>query len=368
MDEKMGLKRILHIVGNMAPDGMSNFLMNIYRRLDRERLQFDFIVMGEKHPNYHEEIKKLGGRLFRIPRMAAHPLAHYREIVRAGGYSMVFRHTDTCTIAPELLAAKRGGASAVIPHAHSTKALHPFFNNLFRPMVNHLATNRFACGRAAGDWMFGGAPYRIVYNGIELERFCFSAEERRQIRKELNIADGVSAIGHVGNFFSAKNHLFLLDVFAKIKKLREKSILLLIGDGELRPQIEERIGALGLKDAVRLLGERHDVDKLLQALDLMLFPSLYEGLPIALVEAQACALPVLYSDSISVEVRLTEKLRPCSLNASPQCWAEEALALLETEGKGREAADPIPVLRAAGYDLKELVEFYQRLGDTPDDH
>ncbi len=361
----MGVKRILHIVGNMAPDGMSNFLMNIYRRLDRERLQFDFIVMGEKHPNYHEEIKELGGRLFRIPRMAAHPLAHYREIrriVREGGYSMVFRHTDTCTIAPELLAAKRGGALEVIPHAHSTKALHPFFNHLFRPMVNQLATNRFACGRAAGDWMFGGAPYRIVYNGIELEQFCFSAEERRRIRKELNIADGVSAIGHVGNFFSAKNHLFLLEVFAEIKKLHEKSILLLIGDGELRPQIEEKIGALGLKDDVRLLGERHDVDKLLQALDLMLFPSLYEGLPIALVEAQACALPVLYSDSISDEVRLTEKVRPFSLKAPAGRWAEEALTLLDKEGRGRENADPIPVLRAAGYDLKDLVGFYQRLG------
>ena len=204
----MGVKRILHIVGNMAPDGMSNFLMNIYRRLDRTRLQFDFIVMGEKHPNYHEEIRELGGRLFRIPRMAKHPIAHYREIrriVREGGYSLVFRHTDTCTIALELLAAKRGGAERIIPHAHSTRALHPFFNGLFRPMTNALATERFACGRAAGDWMFNGAPYRIVYNGIELERFRFSPEKRSLIRKELGFSEEDHLFCHVGNFFSAKN-------------------------------------------------------------------------------------------------------------------------------------------------------------------
>ena len=360
------MRRILHIVGNMAPDGMSNFIMNIYRRMDRSRLQFDFIVMGEKHPNYHDEIAELGGRVYRIPRMAKRPVAHFREIkriVREGGYDLVFRHTDTCTVAAELIAARMGGAGKVIPHAHSTRALHPVWNALMRPVLNLAATERFACGKAAGDWLFGGAPYRIVHNGIDLERFAFDKEQREAVRKEyVHLKDSL-LFGHIGNFFTAKNHLFLLEVFAEIKKRQSNAVLLLIGDGELRSEIEEKIRELELENSVKLLGERNDVDRLIQGLDCLIFPSFYEGLPIALIEAQAAGLPVVYSDVISDEVRLTAGMQPLPLSAPAEAWADRAIALAE-EGitKRKDSGEDngnIAALKKAGYDLETLVSFYE---------
>ena len=361
------MRRILHIVGNMAPDGMSNFIMNIYRRMDRSRLQFDFIVMGEKHPNYHDEIAELGGRVFRIPRMAKHPVAHFREIkriVRQGGYELVFRHTDTCTVAAELIAARLGGAKKVIPHAHSTRALHPVWNALMRPLLNLAATERFSCGKAAGDWLFGGAPYRIVHNGIDLERFAFDKEKREAVRKEyVHLKDSL-VFGHIGNFFAAKNHGFLLEVFSEIKKKQSNAVLLLIGDGELRGEIEEKIRTLELSGSVKLLGERNDVDRLVHGLDCLIFPSFYEGLPIALIEAQASGLPVVYSDVISDEVRLTEQMLPLPLSLPAGEWAGRAIVLaeegLEKRNNAGQEDENITLLKKAGYDQKRLVEFYER--------
>ncbi|MBQ9436818.1 MAG: glycosyltransferase, partial [Lachnospiraceae bacterium] len=282
--------RLLHIVGNMAPDGMSNFIMNAYRRIDREKLQFDFIVMGEKNPNYHEEIRMLGGKVFRIPRMANRPISHFteiRKIVRREGYQTVFRHTDTCTVAYELWAAKLGGAKELCPHAHSTRALHPFWNDFSRPVLNRVSTRRLACGKAAGDWLYGGKNYEIIYNGIDLEDFRFSLEKRQKARNQITASKNALLVGHIGNFFSAKNHLFLLEIFSKIKKQEENAELALIGDGELRSEIIEKIKELHLENSVKLLGERKDVSSLIQGLDILVFPSLYEGLPIALIEAQA---------------------------------------------------------------------------------
>ncbi len=362
------MRRILHIVGNMAPDGMSNFIMNIYRRMDRSRLQFDFIVMGEKHPNYHEEIAELGGKVYRIPRMAKRPVTHFLEIkriVREGGYDLVFRHTDTCTVAAELVAARLGGAKRVIPHAHSTRALHPVWNALMRPLLNLAATERFACGKAAGDWLFGGAPYRIVHNGIDLTRFAFDKEKREAVRKEyVHLKDSL-LFGHIGNFFTAKNHGFLLEVFSEIKKKQSNAVLLLIGDGELRDEIGEKIRKLSLSDSVKLLGERNDVDRLIQGLDCLIFPSFYEGLPIALIEAQAAGLPVVYSDVISDEVRLTQQMLPLPLSTPAGEWAGRAIELAEN-GIGKRN-DPMQekentaLLKKAGYDQETLVDFYMEL-------
>ena len=348
----------------MAPDGMSNFLMGIYRRLDREKLQFDFIVMGEKPDNYHEEIRSPGGRVYKIPRMAKQPLAYYRQIrdiVKKNQYEIVFRQTDTATVAVDLLAAKAGGAKMRIPHAHSTRAVHPVFHALLRPCLNRLATQRYACSQAAGEFMFGKAPYRVVYNGIDLEQYAFCESVRREKRKSLAIGDRL-AFGHIGNFFSAKNHLFLLEIFAEIKRLRRDAVFYLIGDGEQRKAICDKIKCLGLENDVMLLGERSDVAELIQALDCMIFPSLYEGLPIAVIEAQDAGLPCLLSDTITDEVMLTDIVEKESLEQSAKLWAQRAVRLAEHyAGDGKRTGHPAELAKA-GYDLSNLVDVYRRLG------
>ncbi|MDD3370006.1 MAG: glycosyltransferase family 1 protein [Lachnospiraceae bacterium] len=357
------MKRILHIVGNMAPDGMSNFLMNIYRNIDRTRMQFDFIVMGEKPDNYHETIRQMGGKVYKVTRMSKNPWKYYseiRDIIRENHYDIVFRQTDTATVAIDLLAAKRGGATVRIPHSHSTNAVHPFFHKMLRPLLVNLSTDRYACSKQAGEWMFGKASFQVVYNGIDLDRYSYHPEIRREKRQEWNVLDKL-VFGHIGNFFYPKNHKFLLEIFAEIAKKREDAVLFLIGSGELQEEIEKQVTELGLQKKVIFTGTRNDIYDMVQMLDCLIFPSIYEGLPITLVEAQAAGVPCLISDVITDEIALTELIHKLSLQDEADKWADLAVRLATECRESEDRENRIEVLQNAGYALDDLAKRYERL-------
>ncbi len=353
------MTRMLHIVGSMSPSGIGNYIMNVYRNIDRKKVQFDFIVHEHRDVSFDEEIRRLGGRLFYVTRKSVSPVKNFREIcrvVRRGRYRIVFRHTDTSTVALDLLAAMLGGARVRIAHSHSTSTPGVRMHKLFQPMLNMLCTRRFACSERAGKWLYGDRPFEVIINAIRLDEFAFDPALRERMRQKEGLGSGL-VIGHVGNLLPVKNHLFMLEIMAEVVKRKKDARMLFVGDGEMRVQIEELRNKLGLEKQVILTGVRTDTAALLQAMDVFLFPSRYEGLPIAVVEAQCSGLPCLLSDVITKDVDVTDAIVRMPLSASPATWAER---ILEVALRRRTASDE-RLFAKKGFDIRQMVKRYEEL-------
>lgn len=356
------MKRMLHIVGGMYPGGLENFIMNIYRNLDRGQVQFDVIVHSVREGDHTKEIGAMGGKVYLAPRKSRHPIGNFlaiRKIVKENGYQTVIRHSDNAFPVIDLLAARMGGAKRLIYQSHSSDSSHAGLHKFFRMFMGRIPTDRFACSENAGKWMYGRREFQIVKNAIDVGHYRFSKELREQASNEWNM-EGCTVYSHVGIYMPAKNHLFLVDFFAEIVKRQPGARLLLIGEGGLREEIESRVRELHLEKQVILTGIRSDVPKLLQMTDVFLFPSVYEGLPLSVIEAQAAGLPCLISDRITEEVVVTDQVVRMSLDESKERWAEQAVALSETP-RDKYAKTSQEQVRKAGYDVKELAEWYAGL-------
>ncbi len=356
------MKRMIHIVGAMAPGGFENFIMNIYRKIDRNQVQFDFIVHKKKDNSYDEEIESLGGKLFYVTRKSRNPVKNFfeiRKVVKTNKYEIVCRHSDSAFTVVDLMAAKMGGAKKIIMHSHSTTTGNVKIHNFFRKWMSFIPTHRFACSKAAGQWMFGKLDFTFVPNAIDTSEYLYHADVREAMRQEWNV-DSKNVYGHVGNFVYAKNHMFLLDVFREIALRDEKAILFLVGEGELREEIEKKIKELKLQDKVILTGRRKDVVRFLQMFDLFLFPSVYEGLPVSMVEAQCTGLPCLISSSITEEIILTDCVKQMDLKLFVEEWSRIAMEMLQA-GKQAERYSRQKEIIEAGYGIDELVKFYESI-------
>ncbi|VEF49075.1 group 1 glycosyl transferase [Bacillus freudenreichii] len=323
--------RILHVVVNMNRGGAETLIMNLYRNIDRSKVQFDFLTC--KSGAFDEEIMRLGGRIHRIPYIS--DVGHFKFIKALTQffsnhqeYKVVHSHLDKMS-GIVLRAAKIAGVPTRISHSHNTQSeggtvtkAYKWFAGRF---IKNNSTSLFACSNDAAKWMFNkmADSVHIVKNGIEYKNFTFSKEVRRQIRNELDINKEDYVLGHVGRFSPQKNHSFLIDVFSQYSKMNNRAVLLLVGDGPLRSDIEEKVQSLHLKKKVKFLGVRSDVNRVLQGIDLFLFPSLHEGLPVSLIEAQGAGLPCLISDRISREVDLGGQLIQYASLEDPQKWARK---------------------------------------------
>lgn len=356
------MKRVLHIVGAMAPGGFENFIMNVYRKMDRDQVQFDFIVHKKKENAYDEEIENLGGKLYYVTRKSKNPIKNFfeiRRVVKENHYEIVCRHSDSAFTVVDLLAARLGGAQKTIMHSHSTTTGHVGIHKFFRLWMSLVPTHRFACSKAAGEWMFGKRDFTFVPNAIDTSAYLYSETIRNQMRKAWKTEEK-HVYGHVGNFVYAKNHMFLLEIFKKITENDPQAVLFLIGEGELREKIEKKIQELGIRDQVILTGRRKDVADFLQMFDLVIFPSVYEGLPVSLVETQCIGLDCLISDRITEEIMLSDGIVRKSLQDSDEDWAKKAAQMLE-KGKTKERASRQKEIIKAGYGIEDLVKFYEDL-------
>lgn len=379
--------RILHIVTYMGRGGLETMLMNYDRFMDREKVQFDFLEHRSFETDYDREIRKLGGRIWHVSRLCPWSIAYRQELKRFfrehSEYQIIHVHLD-CFSAVVLKCAKDAGVPVRIAHSHSAgarKDLKYLLRLYCKRRIPEYATDLLACGTAAGDWMFSGHAYGIMPNAIDLELFHYCKAEAQKIRQELHL-EGCKVLGHVGRFHPAKNHGFLISVFAEVSKKKPDARLLLVGDGDGREKIVRKVREAGLENKVIFTGNRSDVHLLLQGMDLMLFPSLYEGFPVTIVEAQATGLPCLMSDRISPECILAEELvEVCSLEESPEKWTEHILKILDcsleqpekrtdwegTEGKEKETGNGREAyaqkIAAAGYGIREaaqrMEQFYQ---------
>jgi len=360
--------RVLHSVSNMTRAGIETMLMNYYREMDRSRIQFDFLANKPVPGEYDEEIRGMGGRVFVSPGLNPLRFPRYRrfmaDLLRSDpDIRIVHAHNEAMGYYA-LQSAKDAGVRVRIAHAHNTQIIHDYkypLKLLCKQLLPGAATDYWSCGRDAGIYYYGkerwDASGFILHNAIDVSRFAFRQEARDRMRQQHGLAD-CFVVGHVGRFNVQKNHSRLLDIFAEIAKAVPDARLALIGTGELEQSVEEKARALGLRDKVLFLGQMADVSEWYQAMDCFVLPSLFEGLPVVGIEAQAAGLPCFFSDRVTDEVLLTPDARRIPLTADDAAWAGEILAAARSE---TDRARGMDIVRQAGYDIHEEARKLQEI-------
>lgn len=360
--------RILQIVNKMDRAGLETMLMNYYRNIDRDQVQFDFLSHRTTSGDYDEEIQTLGGKIYQAPRLYPQNYARYYSYMKSffmehPEYKIVHSHIDAMSAFP-LAAAKRAQIPVRIAHSHNTSIDKNYkfpIKWTAKERLPALATDFFACSKEAACFLFGEKIYKagsftLMKNAIPVRSFSFNECVRGRVRKELNLKNSFT-VGHIGRFTYQKNQSYLIDVFNELCKVCSDSVLLLIGDGEDRAKIYNKAIRLGLNSKVRFLGIRSDVPDLLQAMDVFVLPSHYEGMPVVGLEAQAADLPCAFSDAVSKEVQILGQCQFISLHCSPKEWAEKILSVHQTS-----RIDRVQEFRNAQFEIheqtKKLQEFY----------
>ena len=329
--EKKEPIRIAQIIGKWVGGGVEAVVMNYYRHIDRNKIQFDFICDDDSTNIPYEEIEKLGGKVILIPPYQKLFKYHkeLKKVLKEGNYKIVHSHINTLSVF-SLYAAKCAGIPVRIAHSHSTTNKKEWKKNLvkqvLRPFVKVFATDYFACTEHAGRWMFGNKNFEkgniyILNNAIDFKNFTYNVNERNSIRKELNINSDDYVLGHIGRFVEQKNHNFLIDLFYEYYKLNDKAKLMLIGQGPLQKEIIKKVDDLGLSKNVIFLGQRNDANKLYQAMDLFVFPSLYEGLGMVAIETQISTIPCICSEEVPKEAKISNYIIYEKLEKGPKEWA-----------------------------------------------
>lgn len=366
--------RVLHVIGAMDRGGAETMVMNLYRAIDRESVQFDFLVHEDRECDYDAEIRHLGGVIHRLPRFVGLNIREYRSLCRDfftnhPEYPIVHGHIGSCA-AIYLSEAKRAGRFT-IAHSHAQNFGAPLENLSFRLVsypTRYVADWFFGCSLEAGSDRFGksvveGERFSVLDNGIDLDLYRCDEVMHRQAKLSLGFQEQ-PLFGHVGRLAPEKNHRFLFEVFAQIKTMLPESVLLLVGRGPLEGELAVFAERLGIDDSVRFLGVRDDVPLLLKAMDVFIFPSVKEGLPVASIEAQASGLPCVMSTGVPERAVVSEKAVRIPLSLGAAAWASEAISLhSQTCGAGR--ADYTAQVRDRGFDIhqtaRRLQTFYEQI-------
>lgn len=333
-------------------NGIAAAVRNCFSVMDFSACTVDFVTLNELPPDLKEAVRAEGGACFVLPMRNRRPLSYLHaltKLIRAGRYDIVHAHGNSCTLAAELLAARRGGARVRIAHSHNTSCTHRAAHLLLRPCMEKNVTCRLACGQDAGKWLFRDQPFTVLPNAIDTGRFAFSTEQRLRIRAALGWQDAF-VVGHTGLFTPRKNHMFLAESFLALSRRDPSARLLLVGDGPTRPAVSALFADAGISDRVHFTGETDGAAPLYSAMDAFALPSLSEGLPFTLIEAQCAGLPCLASDAVTRESDLTGLVRFLPLTAAQ--WAD---ALAGIQAPDREAGSRRAVARIAeaGYDLRQ---------------
>lgn len=354
------MKRLLCIISGMNAGGAETFLMKIYRNIDREKYQMDFIVSINEKGFYDEEIKQLGGNVFHIPPKSESFIKSFlgiKRIVKEQDYKYVIRVNEHSLSVLDLIAAKLGGAKILAMRSSNSntaggkmnRLLHKAFKFLPKKVPNvKIAPSSEAACYTFGKKQLDNGKVEILHNAIPYKDFIFNQEIRNKTRKKLNL-EGKLVIGHIGRFNEQKNHKFLIEIFEKIKKENKNAILLLIGNGNLQDEIKKQVERLELKDSVIFLGVRKDISELLMAMDMFVFPSLYEGMPNTVIEAQATGLKCIISDTITKEANITGLVNYISINNTASEWKD---IIIENLDYKRE--DMSEFFKEKGYDIKDV--------------
>ena len=361
--------RVLQVIGGLNRGGAETMLVNLYKAIDKSKVQFDFVVHSAEQDAYVQEIKELGGKIYVFPKYTLKNhfayKRHWRNFLKNHSeYKVVHSHVRSYAIV-FLRIAKKMGLKTIV-HSHSTSngsGKKAIIKNLMQLPLRKECDYLFACSKISGQWLFGKdvvekPNYKMIKNAIDTSKYVVENGVRDKLRKEFG-AESKTVYGHVGRLSAPKNHRFLLEIFKEILKKEKNSLLLIVGQGECRQQIESYIEELDLKENVIMTGVRGDIPQVLSAMDVFLFPSLWEGLPVTVVEAQAAGLPCLVSDKVTDEVKVSETVLYLPIDKGTEIWVENALKL-----KGQRF-DVIENIKKAGFDVaesaKELEIFYKSI-------
>ena len=341
----------------MILDGITNSVLSYFETMDRNNVQVDFINTLYCDYKIRERIMKLNARIYDLPMRNKNPLFYIwklKKVIRNEKYDIVHAHGSSGMLALEMVAAYISKVKVRIAHSHNTTCRHLLLDKLLRPLLYTFCTNRFACGELAGKWLFKNRCFSIIKNGIVLNQFLFDPDVRDHYRKKNSLNEKL-IIGHVGFFNKQKNHQFLIDVFREVHKVNKDTYLVLIGKGDEKESIEEKINAYGLAEAVCLTGAILDVSSMIQMFDIVVLPSLYEGLPIVSIEWQLAGIPCFISDSVTKECAFTDLVTFLPLEAGVKEWAKKILACCPRD-RNAEKAKIYEQANRAGYNIEVNAE------------
>lgn len=356
--------RVLHVFGSLDRGGAETMILNLYRNMDRNRMQFDLIVnAGDTEYSLAKEFTRLGCRIFTVPKLCPWNIQNYRQawiklLREHPEWRILHGHNTSAGLV--FIPLAKAFNRITIAHSHtaggecSPKSL---LKRLLRYPLRNMADHLAACSERAARWMFGSDCEKVLLlkNGIDVSQYLYNPSVREEKRKALGLENRF-IVGHVGRFHSLKNHSFLLKVFKAIRERENSAILLLVGDGELRRSLEKKVSLMKLEDSVIFAGVRTDIPQLLQAMDAFVFPSKFEGVPLALLEAQIAGLHCVASENIDPAVRACSHLTFLSLRLSPEVWADTVLAQ-----RSLERADTSAEIEHAGYNARENAKKLEKL-------
>lgn len=356
------IKVLMILTVRYGKNGITNCVMNYVSRFDPARIRCDLVCPNEPGEQARELIAQTGGEVFILGGRNRHPIAYLRELsrfVRARGEEIVHAHGNSATLYLEMLAAKRGGASHRLPHSHNTTCKMKLADRLLRGVFYNSFTHAMACSAAAGEWLYPKRAYDVLNNAIDANAFGYDVAMRTEARERLGLSPDETVFLHVGAFNEQKNQTFLLEAFSRYLERNADARLLLVGDGERRNGCTARAEMLGIGKQVEFLGQRDDIPALLSAADAFLLPSLHEGLPLTLIEAQCAGLPCLSSNRVTPESALTQLVK-----FSPIDHAEtfaEAMESLTFVDRAAASQGAIRRVAEAGYDVSENADTLMRL-------
>ena len=361
--------RVLHFVSKMDRAGQETFLMNVYRNVNRDNIKFVFLCTSQQKGDYDDEIRQLGGEIYILPEVKkTGKFSKYFAKIKVlskwlkenkDKFDIVHLHTyHAMDVWVHLEACRRAKVEKRIVHSHNTQGLQITLHKIMRQVCKLYDFKKFACSRAAGEWLFGKRAVKkgdvtVVYNGIDFAKYQYDSAVAKEYRQKLGVDDKI-VLGHIGRFNYQKNHDFLIEVFAEFKKNHENSVLLLIGRGELENKIKEKVNALGLTDSVKFLGIRDDIPQMLNAMDVFVFPSLFEGLSVVMIEAEINKLPVATSNTLSKEVEINNAITFIDTEDS-EVWLSEIEELLS-----RNREDIIFKANKNDFDIRNTAEILEK--------
>lgn len=359
------MKLLIINTNQFARDGITNVIRNYYREMNKEDIDIDVLSNGEKFQEFEREVLDNNGTMYIINERMRSPIRYIfklTKLIKNNKYDIVHAHGNSATLVLEMQAAKIAGCKIRIAHSHNTSCKFLFLNDILKPIFKISYTHSFACGYEAGKWLFGEQKFKVLNNAISCKKYSFSEVNRKKIRSRYNIKDENIVIGHIGAFSQIKNQSFIIDI---LNNLDKQYTVMMIGEGSQKKYIEEKVKRYNLNERVRFVGETNRVDEYLSAFDLILMPSLFEGLPLSLLEQQANGLQCIVSTHITREVDMSGNMVFLPLDIGEIAWAEEIQKRDLSIDRNELSQETIKKIQMKNYSIEEeakkLQEFYKNI-------
>lgn len=357
--------KVLNILtGGLRREGITSTQLEFMRKMDFSNLRIDFLAVHNNADDVIKEFESLGCKVIVAPDRKQHPIKYLhflKKLIKAENYDVIHVHGSSGLLALELSVAKKLKVPMRIAHSRNTKTDNAKLDNLFRNKFYKSYTHAFACGKDAGEWLFGNRPFTIIHNGKDFKKFEYNQQFRKEIRTKYEVGNKL-VIGYVGNLNNnQKNISFMLDVFAQVKSRNNNSLLFLIGDGAYKEEAKQKAETLGVSDSVIFTGRVSNVNEYLQGMDIMCLPSFYEGLPNVVLEWQIAGLPCYVSDKVTDECKVTDLVEFLPIDKGPEIWADKILSTDISADRAIVSEKSCQAMREAGFDINESVKLVKSI-------